>query len=171
MSKTDALFDINVLFDRWYVQPLKVLQSIPNGDGAFVALATSCFLYERYATAVIESSLATTKVTTEAKINQFMVDFSVDLKTAEAFWNVIRDGLLHEGMPRQRAHGKRTLPTWAFRHSFPKPVELSEHNGELFLKIQPWLVVEKVLSLWQNNLNLLEKNNNFPWGNISLLPF
>jgi len=38
-------------FERWYVKPLQILERIPNGDGAFVALATSCFLYERYVVA------------------------------------------------------------------------------------------------------------------------
>lgn len=154
-----------VLFEKWYVTPLKVLQSIPDGDGGFVALATSCFLYERYATAVIKSSPHQTK------IRQFMIDFEVDEDTAKAFWNVIRDGLLHGGMPKQLEHGKRTFPYWAFRHDFAKPVELIEHGGKRILKIQPWLVMDKVLSLWQRNLDLLDQNESFPWANVFPLPF
>ena len=159
-----------VLFDRWYVRPLKMLQSIPNGDGGFVALATCCFLYERYATAVIKNSPNAEKATRDAKIRQFMIDFGVDEETATAFWNVIRNGLLHGAMPKQHEYGKQTLPLWAFRHDFP-PVELSEDEGKRVLKVQPWLVMEKVISLWQDNLDLLEQSGSFPWGNIFPLPF
>jgi len=165
MEKPEALFD------TWYVRPLRMLQSLPNGSGGFVALATSCFLYERYATAVIENSPNARKATRNAKINQFMNDFDVDEETAGAFWDVIRNGLLHGAMPKQRGHGKWPLPDWAFRHDFPKPVELFEHSGKLTLKVQPWMVMEKVISLWQENLDLLEQNDSFPWGNIGPLPF
>ena len=161
----------DVLFDRWYIQPLRVLNSLPRGDGGFIALATSCFLYERYATAVIKSSPANRRATTEAKIDQFMQDFGVDKETATAFWNVIRDGLLHAAMPMQQEHGQQTLPAWAFRHNFPLPVELTEYDGKPILKVQPWLVMEKVISLWQNNLPLLEQNDSFPWAGIAPLPF
>jgi hypothetical protein len=159
-----------VLFEKWYVTPLKVLQSIPGGDGAFVALATSCFLYERYAIVAIKKSSNSAKVDRDAKIRRFMIDFEVDEDTANAFWDVIRDGLLHGGMPKQREHGKQALPYWAFRHEFPKPVELIEHGEELILKVQPWLVMDKVLSLWQGNLDLLNQNESFPWANVVPLP-
>lgn len=160
-----------ILFEKWYVTPLKVLESIPGGDGGFVALATSCFLYERYATAVFKNSPNPTKADRDAKIRQFMIDFEVDEETAEAFWDVIRDGLLHSGMPKQGKHGKQVLPYWAFRHEFPKPVELTEHSGKRVLKIQPWLVMDKVVSLWRRNLALLDQSDSFPWANVIPLPF
>ena len=160
-----------VLFNRWYVQPLRVLESIPDGDGGFIALATSCFLYERYVTAVIKSSPGNKRATKDAKISQFAKDFGVDKQTAEYFWQVIRDGLLHEAMPNQRKYGKQTLPTWAFRHDFPRPIELFEYKGQLVLKIQPWLFMKRVILLWQENLDLLEENDSFPWGSIFPLPF
>lgn len=159
------------LFEKWYVTPLKVLESIPDGDGGFVALATSCFLYERYTAAVIKSSPGQTKLDRDTKTRQFMIDFEVDEDTAKAFWNVIRNGLLHGAMPKQREHGKQTLPYWAFRHDFAKPVELIEHSGKRILKIQPWLVMDKVLSLWQGNLGLLDQNDSLPWANVFPLPF
>jgi hypothetical protein len=160
-----------VLFDIWYVQPLRSLKSIPNGAGGFVALATSCFLYERYATAVIKNSPGGKKATKEAKISQFAKDFGVDEQTAKFFWTVIRDGLLHGAMPRQREYGEQTLPTWAFRHDFPEPVELFDYQGRPVLKVQPWLFMDRVISLWQENLDLLEQSDSFPWANIFPLPF
>ncbi len=154
-----------ILFEKWYVTPLRTLRALPGGDGAFVALATSCFLYERYVIAVIKTLLHA-KADKDARIRQFIKDFEVDEETARAFWDVIRDGLLHEGMPKQRQHGKKGLPRWAFRHEFPRPVELVRHGGKQILKVQPWLVMEKVISLWQDNLGLIDKNDSFPWANV-----
>jgi len=50
------MVDPNILFERWFVRPLTKLRELPDGDGGFVALATSCFLYERYAVAAIKKS-------------------------------------------------------------------------------------------------------------------
>lgn len=153
-----------ILFEKWYVTPLRMLQALPGGDGGFVALAASCFLYERYVTAIITSTPGT-KADRDARIKQVTVDFGVDEETAATFWDVIRDGLLHEGMPKQLDHGK-PLPRWIFRHEFSQPMELIDHEGERILKVQPWLFMDKVISLWQENLELLDKNNSFPWANI-----
>jgi hypothetical protein len=160
-----------VLFEKWYVTPLRMLQALPCGDGGFVALATTCFLYERYVTAVIKSLPHKSKSDKDARITQFIIDFGVDEETARAFWDVIRDGLLHEGMPKQLEHGKKDLPQWAFRHDFSQPVELVKYDGKQVLKVQPWLVMEKVILLWQQNLGLVDKNDSFPWANVVPLPF
>ena len=42
-------------FRSWYYEPLKTLESMPSGQGGFVAVATACFLYERYAVALLKS--------------------------------------------------------------------------------------------------------------------
>ena len=153
----------NILFERWFVQPLTKLHELPNGDGGFVALATSCFLYERYAVATIEKSGG--KANKEGKIRQFMSDFEVDEATARAFWDVIRDGILHEGMPITRKHGKGPLPDWAFL-PINRPVRMDKSNGSDILVVEPWLFTEKVLQLWKENLPLIEQNKSFPWANV-----
>ncbi len=100
-------------FILWYVEPLHALEAMPLGQGGFIALATACFLYERYVTAaLISQGKKTVKV---SKINQLSKDFNVDETTAEVFWKVIRDGMLHQGMPLQ---GKE-LPPWGFHHTYP----------------------------------------------------
>src|SRR5574341_477682 len=99
------------LFKLWYVEPLHALENMPGGHSAFIALATACFLYERYASAVL--SAHGKRADKKAKLDQLVHDFGVDHATAEAFWDVIRDGLLHQGMPMQRKQGA-TLPQWAF---------------------------------------------------------
>jgi hypothetical protein len=157
------------LFYRWYVEPLEAVKSLPEAKGGFVALAVSCFLYERYAIAVIKSFGA--KATKENKIKQLATDFNVDEKIAGYFWDVIRNGLLHAGMPKQKQNDDKLLPRWAFRQNFLHPIELLDYEGELILKVQPFLFADRVLELWQENLELLKDNDSFPWANIGPLPF
>jgi hypothetical protein len=159
-----------VLFHKWYVEPLRELERLPGGNGGFIALATSCFLYERYAVAVIKSA-GKGKADDETKISQFEKDFGVDKETARFFWEVIRDGLLHQAMPKQRKYGKKTLPKWAFQHDFPRPVELVDWQGQPVLKVQPWLFMNRVIELWSENMDLLEQSDSFPWANVFPLPF
>jgi len=71
------------LFERWYVRPLEELKKIPNGDGGFIALAISCCLYERYATAVLMDLCR--RATKPNKLKQFQSDFAIDHRTAEVF--------------------------------------------------------------------------------------
>lgn len=152
------------LFSRWFVIPLRTLESIPNGDGGFIALATSCFLYERYAIARLKRSGK--KANRLSLIKQLSDDFETNEDTAKAFWDVIRDGILHQGMPKQSNQGKTDLPGYIFHHSFAFPVELVKMGTEPVLKIQPWLFMSKVLDLCQDDIGLLIENNSFPFPKI-----
>ena len=151
------------LFERWYIVPLQMLRTISNGDGGFVALATAMFLYERYANARIKQLGKSAKP--EELHKQFASDFVVEEEVAKVFWKVMRDGILHLGMPMQKEGGKE-LPPWIFHNDFRQAVELCKIDGEQLLKVQTWLIVDKVISLWQNNLGLIAKNESFPWANI-----
>ena len=42
------IHDPQIVFNRWYRRPLTELEKIENGDGGFVVLVVSCFLYEGY---------------------------------------------------------------------------------------------------------------------------
>lgn len=153
-------------FNLWYIQPLRFLESMPHGQGGFVALATACFLFERYAIATL---IATGEKSDRSGILRIIeLDFHVNNATAEAFWDVIRDGLLHQGMPLQMKYGK-PLPRFAFHHLYPT-ISLEEINGEKWLKVQPWKFMDKVLNLWELNFELLQKSGSFPWANIGLVP-
>jgi hypothetical protein len=152
-----------ILFERWFVQPLARLRELPNGDGGFIALATSCFLYERYAVAAIKRSGG--KANKEGKIGQFMGDFEVDEGTARQFWDVIRDGILHQGMPKANENDDSSSPNWAFV-SINKPVQMGKNNGSDILLVQPWLFTDKVLQLWNENQTLIDQNKIFRWANV-----
>jgi len=76
--------------------PLVAFEKLPGGDGGFVVLAVSCFFTMRYATAALKDSGKTAD--DDAKRRQLASDFSIDVATAKAFWDVIRNGFLHQGM-------------------------------------------------------------------------
>ncbi len=152
------------LFERWFVNPLEKLQAIPNGDGGFIALATCCFLYERYAKSIIKKSGI--KADRPSLIRQFSEDFCTTEETAKSFWTVVRDGVLHQGLPKQREHGSKNLPDYILHHSFTIPVELVDWGGEPALRIQPWLFMFRVIDLWQDNIDLLEESESFPFPRI-----
>ena len=157
------MHDPRELFDRWYIKPLKSLEEMPNGDGGFVALAVSCALYERYAAAVIKRSGG--KAEKQAKCCQFTTDFGTDQDTAEVFWNIIRDGLVHHAMPLQCGRSG-DLPRWSFHHSHESAAELATVDGRKMLKVNPWHFMNKVSTLRQDNFDLLAESKSFPWGNI-----
>jgi len=153
-------------FRLWFAEPLHALQGLPNGQGGFVALATSCFLYERYATAVLQRQGE--KANRAGILRQLQADFSVDQATAAAFWAVIRNGILHQGMPLQRGQGK-SLPSWEFRRDYPL-MALEMIAGHTLLKVQPWKFMDRVLELWEANLDLLRASGSFPWATIVPVP-
>jgi hypothetical protein len=157
MEKTE------ILFERWFARPLGVLESLPNGDGGFVALAIACMLYERYAVSVITRRGG--KINETAKRERFAEDFATDSQTAEVFWNTIRNGLMHGAMPKQAEYGKR-LPGYVLHHSFPQAIDLSDWGGQPVLRIQPWRFTNRVIELWQDNVDLLDQSPSFPWPNI-----
>jgi len=153
------------LFNRWYVKPLEALKSLPHGDGGFVALATVCFLYERYAKAVLTQ--AGQRADEDGVVRRFAQDFGTNLETAQVFWKVMRNGLLHQGMPMQRERGRQTLPRWVLSGRFHLPAQLVSQDGRHHLLVQPWLIVDMVVDLCQASLPLFAQNDSFPWADIA----
>lgn len=152
-------------FNHWFVVPMQYLRSIPDNDGSFVALAISLFLYERYAT--IKLKQRGIKATEKNIPKQVVIDFNTDKDTAAAFWNVMRNGILHQGMPKQSEQGKKVFPDWIFHHNeVDHSIEIIEINGKKFLSVQPWMVINKVIALWIENLHLLDENQSFPWAQV-----
>lgn len=65
-------------------------------------------------------------------------------------------------MPKQLNRGKKITPDWKLSANYSIPIEISGGS----LKINPWRVVDKVLSLWRQNIHLLDQNKSFPLGTV-----
>lgn len=149
-------------FDRWFVTPLKTLQEIPNGDGGFAALAISCALYERYAAAGHQKNHK--KDNADPKIQKLSDDFNIEYTTAKLFWSIFRDGLTHQGMPKQSNFGNNDLPGYILHHDFPNAIAFCETEQKLH--VQPWRFTDKVLELCQADINLLFESESFPFPTV-----
>ncbi|MGO9138132.1 MAG: hypothetical protein ACLQBC_10760 [Syntrophales bacterium] len=159
MTKT-IVDDPKVLFKRWYKIPLLELEKIPERDGGFVVLAVSCFLYERYIKALLKSKGL--KENYKSRMFQIATDFKTDVATAETFWNVIRNGLLHRGTPKQIDKGK-PLPIWESYDS-NDPFKLSADLKVLYINV--WKFRDTILELYDKRPDLIGYDNDYPWGNI-----
>jgi hypothetical protein len=167
-------------FRRWFVEPLRTLRTIPNGDGGFVALAVGCFLYERYAVAVFQQTPSPgSKVKpVDRFVKQLAADFQVDETTAEAFWKVFRDGLLHFALPKLHNRGTpielsnpdSQIAGYAMSAEFPAPIQLSGVRGAEILRVQPWLFADRVVELWERNSGLLDSLAGSSWPSVGPLP-
>jgi hypothetical protein len=152
------------LFEKWYIVPLRELQNMPDNNAV---LLPSCalFLYERYLNVKLSPAGTVTK---ERKHKQIAHDFGISEAIAEKFWGVMRDGLLHQGMPMQMAHDKE-MPKWEFNFSENgHPIELD--SGNLVLRVQPWEVVDRVILLWQKDIHLFNQAKSFPIPGIFVKP-
>ena len=140
--------------------PLLELEKISDGDGGFVVLAVTCFLYERYVKALFKSLNKTENY--KLRMEQISKDFQTDEHTAKIFWNVIRNRLLHRGTPKQVDKGK-PLPTWVI-YDDPNPFKLSPDSKMLYVNI--WKIRDIVLDLYEKKPELLGIDNDYPWGQI-----
>lgn len=158
--------DPESLFDRWYRAPLLMLETaLPEGDGGCVVLATCCFLYERYARALLKDN--NKEATTEAVIGQLALDFDITTEEAQIFWDVVRNGFLHQGMPKQGGQADSKPPKWRTQHSFDRPIQVTDDPPRGELRTQTWRIRDRVLELYKQRPDLIAYNKkSFPWAEI-----
>jgi hypothetical protein len=160
-------------FKRWFEKPLEAVKKVCGADGGFVALGVSCPLYERYVMAVyerqpyLEVELENPrKDENRNRIHKaLMVDFDISEGTAEVFWDVIRNGILHQSMPSQMKY-KEPLTKYFLKAEQPKPIEMCKYEGLDMLVVDHWGFADKVVELWKNNMELIDNIQSYPWANI-----
>ena len=159
-----ATSDPQELFERWFIIPLRCLEQIPSGDGGIVAFSASLYLYERYAKSLVDA--AGGKADDAALYTQLMTDFGfATADDAKLFWNVVRNGFLHQGMAMAQQHGA-ALPPWLMNGDFKPAVFFQEIRSTRVLCIQPWLFRDRVLGLFRDRPDLIAHSKSFPWASI-----
>jgi hypothetical protein len=156
----DILDDPKELFRRWYKVPLKILGDyniVPRGDGGWIALATSCFLFERYISVKHKLDNGKSKINKDDIVAQLVADFGTDKNTAKKFWDCVRMGLLHMGMPKQMGG-----PTWEIYDAMP-PFKLNKEKNIIYINV--WKFTDKVIELLESNPKYLT-DGDYPWGQI-----
>jgi len=148
--------DPKELFRRWYKVPLEVLGNytiVRHGDGGWITMATCCFLFERY----VSGKLKKQKPNASDVENELRIAFGTDEHTAHTFWQLVRHGLLHMGMPKQDKG-----ITWVIYDDLPE-FKLNNEKNTLFINI--WKFRDKVLAIIDANPDYLLNPRN-PWGHI-----
>jgi len=146
--------DATELFRRWFKNPLEKLKTIENGDGGFIALAVSCFLLERY----VEGGGNFSKGIVEI--------FKVSTETANKFKEIVRNGLLHQAMPKQINRGKDIGITWKMNGEYKDAIKIETEADGKCLKINPWEFTSKVIEKFMGNQGKIAGNISFPWAEI-----
>jgi hypothetical protein len=141
-------------FDLWYRGPLLAL----DRSGGFIAMLVCCALYERFITALWKSDDPSAEELL-FRTKCLCGHFGLADKHAKTFWRVMRDGLLHQGMPMSKEH----LPRWYFSE-LPAAVVVDPETGDLL--VDPLLFRDKVLDLYEGRPDLIAMSTSFPWAKI-----
>lgn len=144
------------LFDRWFVSPVKLLhEKLADNDGGFVALAVGIFLYER-----LHKALKASGMKVEQSLSaQFANDFGICEKEAELLWDMLRNGLFHEGMLKQKDRKTPNFPGYDMSAKHPA---LTYETSPPCFKFDPFKLAFRVFDLWQPHLDLFDLNTQFP---------
>ena len=152
--------DPKELFRRWYKVPLDILGNpniVPSGDGGWIALSTACFLFERYVSVKNKLEKGKSKIYNEDIFVQLAEDFNTDKNTAKKFWDCVRNGLLHMGMPKQLGG-----PIWEIYDDMP-PFKMDDGGNILYINV--WKFKDRVIEILDNNPDYL-RHGDYPWGHI-----
>jgi hypothetical protein len=155
------IHDPQIVFNRWYRRPLTELEKIENGDGGFVVLVVSCFLYEGYVRQVLKKNSYGDNY--RSRMERMSADFKTDEYTAKIFNEVIHNRILHYGTTKQKEVNGEILPGWAI-YDENIPFKLSGDPKTLFVNI--WKFRDRVFELYDNNPDLIGYHEDYPWGHI-----
>jgi hypothetical protein len=148
------------LFDRWVIVPFAALRQLPNGDGAFAALAMGFGLYERFITSSIHSRGGDID---KERYTEGSSDFdrAVSADDFKAFWEMYRIGVQHYFHPKHFTKSKDgTRWGWDISEqkgyaAFPK---VTQPESDLFIiTIDPWAFVEHTIRRWHEHPELLDE--------------
>ena len=151
-------------FERWFVEPIRRLEQLEKGDGAFAALSLSFGLFERY----IKSDLKRRDIVANPEnfFSHSAEKTGVELELFKKFWGMFRDGVQHFLQPKTFS-SNGIFYGWTFGHTFPAmPYYLVDTPEERTIAFDPWKWTEFVLSLYHNDPEILDVMESHAFGGI-----
>ena len=155
------------LFRIWFEEPISRMS---NDDG-FVAMMVALTLFERFVLAKYPSKSYPPK---EWPFHTLVAQ-ELHLDSTEDgadFWKAVRDGLLHQGMPKDApdVRGRKVTEKekfyWRFSSGFgPLPV-VSMVNGKRVLDIDPLKFAHHVVNEFIKQPELLLHADEFPFASV-----
>lgn len=151
--------DMGVNYFRvWFVEPIEKLKELPNGAGGFIAFMVGLALYERLIVAKLKLD---NRSTDELVIQEAMGhDLGLSDEQRRIFWDMIRNGLLHQAMP------KKGKTNYLFCHTFSGYPKFELINGSLVICIDPWKFTDRVMAEFLSNPGLIVASESYPLASI-----
>jgi hypothetical protein len=146
------------LFHRWYVEPIKRLEKIPNGDGGWVVFIVGLALYERLIIARLKSK--NIKSDEETIYKAMCKDLDISEKERSIFWGMCRNGLLHQAMPKI---GPTRL---FFKDDFSDKPVFSKINEINMICINPMKFTNRIINEFLSEPNLIDMSESNPLARI-----
>ncbi len=157
-------------FIRWYVRPFNRLKRIKSGDGAYLALSMGFFLCERFYR--IRSNTITQHWKTLPFLTAAARGYDCDLRVFQAFWDLFRNGIQHQGAPKKRytAHWLPGKPKvrlrWVIGDSLPYRPAYIVADGVRRVGVNPWEFTRFILRRFLETPRALERSVSHGFGNI-----
>jgi len=148
-------------FQIWFVNPIQKLKELPNGAGGFVAFIVGVILYERLISARL--SLQGQKTSDEVIRNAMAEDLHLTDDQRRVFWDMFRNGLLHQAMPKLGKTG------FCFHHTFSGFPKFKLVNEQPAICIDPWKFTDRILNEFLLEPALIFESDSYPFA--SILPF
>jgi len=147
-------------FRIWFEEPYAALDKRceNEGNGAFVALSIGLFLCERYFRSITKTIDNHNDPAFKLEAARYL---NVDAAFFRAFWNIYRNGMQHQGSPKQTADY-----SWCVNAEFPPIPARAVVNGKEVICINPWAFTAKMIALWKNDPERLAQLSSHQLGAI-----
>lgn len=150
-------------FRIWFIEPIEKLKELPGGNGGFVAFMVGLALYERLMVAKLKLE---NRETNDDAIQQAMaIDLNLSDRQRRIFWDMLRNGLLHQGMPKV---GKTRC---FFHHQFSGYPEFRTSDNIPVICIDPWKFTDRVLKEFLQHPMLIVSSESYPLAYIGEISF
>lgn len=165
------------LFDIWFIKPLAKLD---HNDDSFVRLMIVFPLFERYLRLQWSKKNKTQAYNAkEDRLLPFLqIELDLDCLDAKTFWNVMRNGLLHQGVPKNETGDSseknfRNVVGYEFHTDYGERPEFVRKNGdsdsEVIMRLDPAKFVNFVLrKVDENKHELITSEYLYPLPTVSL---
>lgn len=142
------------LFNAWFVKPMCAMDI----DGGFVAFMVALALYERLITAKLKvENLETGEAAIRRKMSE---DLGLTDDERRIFWDLFRNGLLHQGMPRMGRTG------FIFHPNFTEQPKLRYSSEKAVFCIDPWKFYKRVVKEFLDDPRLITASDSFPFASV-----
>jgi hypothetical protein len=148
---------------RWFVEPLRVLKEIPNGDGAFVALSIGCQLCERFYRAKTGTQEVQDGIPFQEEAGRAL---GVGEDRFKRFWKAFRHGMQHQGSPKTYQQGGIDYK-WRISSSYNVvPDEVVIDPTTTVIQIDPWKFAEDMILRFVAEPDVLDDAISHAFGDV-----